>query len=293
MPYFCCTKTTNYILIMKTRHVFLAILLFLATQSFAQTTEESSNNLQPQSRVPVWLKNGIGFNIVESYEQGASPLQYLGAGGNFTAGVVVAFDRYLMEAELRGLANIITNRAQSATDYAFGIEGNMQCLYRFYDACHDRLHLWAGGGLQLYLDIKMLSQLMNASACQSNFFDLRPAGMLSYDFAPYKHGSHYLLTAYGKLSLPLITSAARPGFAYMDNYTSDLNTANTIGGEYENLSLFCPGASTDIGLWLNLPNNNKIGCSYRWDYLTTGKKGIYRFDNASHCINLNFMFNLN
>ncbi|MBR1514272.1 MAG: hypothetical protein IJ622_08285 [Bacteroidales bacterium] len=286
---------------MKHHLLFLSFALLLAANARAQVpTENDENESKPfvvytgHSNVPVWLKSGIGFNVVESYEQGASPLQYLGAGGNLTAGVVVAFDRYQGEAELRGLANIITNSAQSATDYAFGIEGNIQFLYRFYDACHDRLHFWAGGGIQLYLDIKVLSQLMNASACQSNFFDLRPAGMVTYDFAPYKHSSHHLLTAYGKLSLPLIASASRPGFAYMDNYTSDLNTVNTVMGEYEDLSLFCPGASTDIGLWLNLPyNGNKIGVSYRWDYLTTAKNGIYRFDQASHCINLNFMFNIN
>ena len=245
-----------------------------------------------KSSVPIWLKGGAGLNVIDSYEEGASPLRYLGGGVNINAGVVVAFNRYMIETELRGLGNLIANSEGTASGSAYGIEDNVQCLYRFYDGCRDRLHFWAGGGLQLYFDIKSLSHLMNASTCTTAFFNVRPAGMVTYDFAPYKQGSHYLLTAYGKISLPLFASALRPGFAYIDNYTSELNTVNALLGEHESLLLFCPGASTDIGLWLNLPNNNKIGCSYRWDYLTTGKKDIYRFDNATHCFNLNFMFNL-
>ena len=53
------------------------------------------------------------------------------------------------------------------------------------------------------------------------------------------------------------------------------------------------GATTDIGFYFNLLNGSRIGLNYRWDYLTTRHKGIYRYDNAIHSINLNFMFNLN
>ena len=118
-------------------------------------------------------------------------------------------------------------------------------------------------------------------------------GMLSCDFAFIRDGSHNLLTAYGKLTLPVVGLAMRPGYAYMDNYTSDINVANTVLGDYETFAKFFPGVGTDIGLYFNLLNGNRIGLNYRWDYLTTGQKGTYRFDNALHSVNLTFMFNVN
>ena len=79
----------------------------------------------------------------------------------------------------------------------------------------------------------------------------------------------------------------------MDNYTSDINTEYTILQNYENFFMAFPGASTDVGLMLNLPNNNKISVAYRWDFLTTRHQGTYRFDRAAHSILTTFMFNIN
>ena len=135
--------------------------------------------------------------------------------------------------------------------------------------------------------------MMNASTGVTAFFNLCAEGMLSYDFAFIHGGSHNLLSAYGKLTLPMAGLVIRPGYAYMDNYSSDINTDNTFLEDYEAFGKTFPGIGTDMGLYLNLLNGNRIGLSYRWDYLTTGKKGIYRFDNALHSINLNFMFNIN
>ena len=117
--------------------------------------------------------------------------------------------------------------------------------------------------------------------------------MMQYDFAFIRGGSHNLLSAYGKLSLPIVGGVIRPGFAYMDNYTSSMNIANTILQDYETFYKWFPGVTTDIGFYFNLLNGNRIGINYRWDYLTTRHKGIYRFDNAIHSFNLNLMFNLN
>ena len=79
----------------------------------------------------------------------------------------------------------------------------------------------------------------------------------------------------------------------MDNYTSDLDLMNTIFSSYETSFMGFPGVSTDVGLRLNLLNGNKIGFSYRWDYLTTRNNDHYRFDNAFHTLSIDFMFKLN
>jgi hypothetical protein len=117
--------------------------------------------------------------------------------------------------------------------------------------------------------------------------------MVQYDFAFIKNHTHNLLTLYGKLTLPLGGIIERPPYAFMDNYTSDINLLNTILSSYEIKGMAFPGVSTDLRLQFNLLNGNKIGLSYRWDYLTTRKRGYYRFDNAFHTISVDFMFKLN
>ena len=133
----------------------------------------------------------------------------------------------------------------------------------------------------------------NASTSTAVFVNLNAEAMVQYDFAFIKNHTHNLLTLYGKLTLPLGGIIERPPYAFMDNYTSDINLLNTILSSYEIQGMAFPGVSTDLRLQFNLLNGNKIGLSYRWDYLTTRNKGHYRFDNAFHTISVDFMFKLN
>lgn len=241
-----------------------------------------------KSKVPIWLNLSVGGNIADCYDNGTIPFRYLGFGGNIGGGVTVEWQRFHVQNETRVFGSML-----KVSGSAIDIDNKTDFLYRFYDSKHNRLHLWAGGAFQTYIDIKEIPSMMNASTGVTAFFNLCAEGMLSYDFAFIRGGSHNLLSAYGKLTLPMAGLVIRPGYAYMDNYTSDINTDNAFLEDYEAFGKIFPGIGTDMGLYLNLLNGNRIGLSYRWDYLTTGKKGIYRFDNALHSINLNFMFNIN
>ena len=166
-------------------------------------------------------------------------------------------------------------------------------MYRVHDGKRNRMHSWVGGSLQEDAFFRIMPDLGNASTSTSVFFNLNAESMIQYDFAYIQNGSHNLLTVYGKVMLPLGGLVYRPGYAFMDNYTSELNLVNTILSSYEMSGMFMPGVSTDVGLQFNLLNGNRIGFSYRWDYLTTRKKGYYRFDNAFHTFSVDFMFKLN
>ena len=283
---------------MKTKLLSLFGLLLMATQAFAQlegnsgsilvASDETQYRQVYKSRVPVWLNLSAGGTIADCYDNGTIPYSYLGIGGNLGLGVTVEWSRFHAQTEGRVFGTMLTVSGSS-----IGIDSKTEFLYRFHDGKRNRLHLWAGGAFQINYDIKSISSMMNASAGVTGFMNLCAEGMLSFDFARIRGGNHNLLTAYGKLTLPLVGVAMRPGYAYMDNYTQDIDVSSTVLGDYEGLGLAFPGASTDIGLYLNLVNGNRIGLSYRWDYLTTRHAGIYRFDNALHSINLNFMFNIN
>ena len=283
---------------MKIKLLSLLGFLLMATQAFAQLEGNSGSILSAsdetqyrqvyKSRVPVWLNLSVGGTIADCYDNGTIPYSYLGLGGNLSGGVTVEWCRFHAQTEGRVFGTMLT-----VGGYSIGIDSRTEFLYRFYDGKRNRLHLWAGGAFQMNYDIKSIPSMMNAAAGVTSFMNLCAEGMLSFDFARIRGGDHNLLTAYGKLSLPMVGFALRPGYAYMDNYSQDIDITNTVLEDYEGLALAFPGASTDIGLYLNLVNGNRIGLSYRWDYLTTRHAGIYRFDNALHSINLNFMFNIN
>lgn len=91
--------------------------------------------------------------------------------------------------------------------------------------------------------------------------------------------------------LPLFGWAKRPGFSYIGNATVGQGLDHLLK-EREKFFKWFPGASTEIGLLCNLPNKNKVGVNYRWDYLTTRHKGSHRSDHAIHSFNLTFMFNI-
>lgn len=240
-----------------------------------------------KSRVPLWLNLSAGGNIIHCYDNGTIPFPYLGVGGNVGLGATIEWKRHHIQYEARVAGDMLENGGNS-----LGIENKIDYLCRFHDNKRNRLHLWAGMALQNYYDTKTISSMMNASTGISGFTNLCAEGMLSYDFAYLRGGGHNLLTAYCKLTLPVVALVNRPGYAYMDNYTSDINIANTVMADYIRFGKWFPGVSTDVGLNFNLLNGNRIGFSYRWDYLTTGDKGVYRFDNALHSLNINFMFNL-
>lgn len=276
---------------MKNKAFLIMAIFLMATQAFAQEGEQLDTQPQPirKSKVPIWLNASVGLNAANCYDNGTIPFRYTGIGANLNLGVTVEWRRCHVQTDNRLLGNMLVK----LNGNSYGIESRTEFLYRFLDGKRNRFHLWAGGSLQSYCDIKQIPAMMNASVGVSFFENLNAIGMVQYDFAFIRDGAHNLLTLYGKLSLPVAGLVMRPGYAYMDNYTSDINEANTVLQDYETFGKWFPGFGTDIGLYLNLLNGNRIGLNYRWDYLSTGHKGTYRFDNANHSFNINFMFNIN
>lgn len=287
------------------RRFILLVIILLTYNTFAQLTGESVTcldlnsrfatseermNLQPtrKSNVPVWLNTGIGGCLAHCYDNGTIPFRYKGFGANLNLGVTVEWKRFHVQYEALGLACIM----QHNIGYGFGIKSQAEFLYHFFDGKRNRLHLWTGGAFLTCIDIKDLPPMMNSSYALSLFNNLLASGMVQYDFAFVDDGTRNLFTAYGKIALPLVGFNIRPGFAYLNNYMEPDNVDDYFTTADSFVKVFS-GLNTDLGVYLNLNNGNRIGLSYRWDYLSTGKKGFYRYDGAFHTINLNFMFKLN
>ena len=277
---------------MKAKAIFLWVFLLMVTPVFAQTpstTAEEERDVLPQpvrkSKVPIWLHFSAGANYAECFDKGTIPFRYKGFGANAKGGITIEWGRCHVQTEGQGFYNALSDLNGSSIN----VNLTTEFLYRFHDSAKNRWHYWAGGQTQTFVDVREIPMLMNASWSVSAFVNLGATGMVQYDFAFNRDKTHHWLTAYGKLDLPLMGVVDRPGFAYIGNPT--INEDALLGDDI--FVKFFLGASTELGLYLNLLNDNRIGLSYRWDYLTTGKKGIYRYDNALHAINLNFMFKIN
>lgn len=290
--------------LMRNKHFFLLAIFLLTLQTFAQqpTREDSTGipiiaqEFQPlephmynpcKSKVPIWLDLSVGANYAECFDKGTIPFRYTGFGANVQGGVTIEWERCRVNVEGQGFYTSLT----SVSGTAYNVSLSAEFLY--HCAIVKRFSFWAGGTLQGFMDNKEIPALMNASSSISLFGNLCATGLVEYPFA-YIHEGMYnlrnLLTAYAKLSLPLVGAVNRPGFAYIGNPT--INNDDWLEGS-ETFAKFFSGAATELGLFLNLPNDNRIGLAYRWNYLSTGKKGTYRYDNALHSLNLSFMFRIN
>ena len=276
---------------MKLKILSLVVALMTTASVFAQNASETDACCgEPQRKASVWLNAGVGGCIADAYDKGIAPMSMLGLGLGAQTGVTVEWSRFHIQSETRALFGLLMN---PVSGYDIDAVKRIEFLYRFHDGKRNRLHLWAGGGLQSDSFFRIIPSLGNASTSSAFFGNLNAEGMIQYDFAFIKDGTHNLLTLYGKLALPLGGVVMRPPYAFMDNYTSDINLVNTILSSYETHGMLFPGVGTDVGLRLNLLNGNQIGFIYRWDYLTTRKVGCYRFDNAFHTLLIDFMFKLN
>ena len=242
-----------------------------------------------KNRVPVWLNLDAGLDEANCYDNSTIPFSYYGLGVNIGLGTIIEWGRYHIQPKFQYFSTLLVDPSGSATD----INLSTEFLYRFHDAANNRWHFWGGGTLQGLLDIKSIPTLQNASTCVSLFGTLCATGMVQYDFAFNRDKNHHWLTAFGKLNLPLHSSASRPSYANIGNPTIDMTALDVIIERNESFGKFFSGIGTELGLYLNLRNDNRIGLIYSWDYLTTGKKGTYRYDQAIHAINFSFMFKIN
>lgn len=285
---------------MKLKPLFLALALLVAAQGFAQETDNLRiggegtdgvySSLKPQmynpmqSKVPVWLDFSVGADFAHCADKATIPFRYKGIGANAKGGVTIEWGSCRVNVEGSGFYTSFTSFLGTAYDINLSAEFLYRCTVV------KRWSFWAGSTLQGFMDIKEIPALMNATSSVSSFGNLFATGMVECPFAFNSDNTHHWLTASGKLSLPIVGVVNRPGYAYIGNPT--INEDAWLG-DNETFAKFFPGVSTELGLYLNLRNDNRIGLSYRWDYLTTGKIRAYRYDNALHSINLSFMFRVN
>ena len=271
--------TINYLF---RRPLLLLALVALCGGAFAQSTYDY--NSEPNR---FWIDLNAGIGGAKSFDESTIPFAYGGFLDVEQVGVTDEWKR--CHLQLLGTRYKTNYFKVDGSNSAYSVK--LEFLYSCLNPSVKRWHFWTGASTNNILEWKQLEDLQNAALTVSLFHELSAEERVECDFAYDKaDATHPWLTAFVHLSLPLYTVASRPDFAYvvdnMSNVFDALFGANTL------VAKFLPGCTTDLGFNLNLRNGNRIGLSYTWDYLTTGKKGYYRYDNAYHTVKLSFMFKI-
>ena len=268
------------------RILIIVSLLFSVLFAMGQKTSLE------HSRVPIYLTGGGCLGVTEFYDAGVSPLHYLGFALGVDFGLTVEWKkcRITLDNTVGGCL-AAGNKADSKAG-AFGITINNRIgfLYRVSEPA-DGLRLWVGGSFNPYTDIRINQKMMNAAVGLTSMYAMDGNFRLEFDIPSRRRTDLFMLFA--DITLPLVALGERPSYAYVYNATSSSDPVEYVLDGYEGFAKAMPGATTDIGIFFNLKNRNRIGLSYRWDYWTTRHASVHRFDNAYHTVNLKFMFNIN
>lgn len=272
---------------MKINHLFWRPLLILTLLATCGGAVAQNTQVYGSERNKFWIDFNAGIGRTTSVDRSTVPFAYNG----FHNMEQVGFTDEWKRCHLQLLGSRIKTKYSDVKGTSNAYSLDFEFLYSCLKPTVRRWHIWAGASTTNLLEWKNLEELQNASFTSSLFHELNAKTLIHCDFAYDKaNDTHPWLTACFGLSLPIYTAASRPTFAYVQDPLN--NIFNALFGTNGSVFKWLPGCTTDLGFNLNLRNGNRIGLFYTWDYLTTGKKGDYRYDNAFHTVKLSFMFKI-
>ena len=265
----------------------LALLASLCCTGFAQKTREMKQ--KDKTSNSFWLDFRVDLGSATCLDKSTIPFVYRGLNRDYTFGFTDEWGRNHIHFDFMWGKSTLSS--PSGTQTAAG--ANFEYLYSCLKPSDSRWHFWAGASVTTLFDLKQIPVLGNASASLSVFGNLNAVALAQCDFAyDKKDADHPWMTAFCKVSLPLCAIVSRPQYAYVQDLPRNYGLLRSLLGNNEPLFKPFPGFDTDLGFNVNLRNGNIFSFGYRWDFLTTGKKGTYRYDNAFSTVYLSFMFKL-
>ncbi len=269
------------------RVTILALLVSLCGIGFAQKTKEK--NQKEQTPNSFWLDFRVDLGTVTCLDRSTVPFIYKGFNRDYTFGFTDEWGRNHIHFDFMWGKSTLLSPSGTQTVAGPGFEYLYSCL----KPSDSRWHLWAGASVTTLFDFKQIPVLGNASTSFTVFGNLNAVALAQCDFAyDKKDATHPWMTAFFKCSLPVLAIASRPQFAYVQDLPKDRGLLRTLLGNNELIFKPFSGFDTDLGFNVNLRNGNIFTFGYHWDFLTTGKKGAYRYSNAFNTFYVSFMFKL-
>lgn len=241
---------------------------------------------QPDSaHFRIGMQSALGYGCFR--ESGASPLTYRGIEIVPAIFFEAEWGSWRTDGHLQFNAGAYIDDADGLGIKAFGLVP--QARWQLWRHCVTlgAWNLYGGLGVAEMFDFRMFPQLENSNVGITN------ALCLSLHARAERNIGHWLM--HGSIGFTPAAWMYRPGFAFISNYdrTPDSPLASTFDQYHAYLTGAC-GLESELGFTLLLANGNRIGFCYRWHHLTSRSCDVapYRFDQASHTLCTNLIFQL-
>ena len=267
--------------------MLVLLLVALCGGTFAQGKKEKREKSPSDNFFSLNLRGDLG--TATCVDRSVIPFAFSG----FAKGLDVGFTDEWGRCHIQFDFDWKTTNFSNPSGKMYYFSPKLEFLYSCLKPSDSRWHFWSGASLRSIVDFKSIPGLQNAQTTLSIFGNLAAEELVQCDFA-YEKGnkSHPWMTAFFKFSLPLFTGASRPGFAYVQDPLDGTGAVRLLLAPNETSFRMFPGYATDLGFTVNLRNGNRFSFGYCVDFLTTGKKGAYRYDNAYSTAYLQFMFKI-
>lgn len=269
--------------------VIFFFFCFLSSISAQEFYEPKDNDYRRIWSLQLGAASGFG-----SYrDMGTAPMSYYGIMMQPTLGLhFVLPTRMEFSVVSRNAIGFLEDAAEPMLNFdAFDINSNfrLKALARIGggDAMSNVVKLYLGIGIANFLDITINPNYENAATGISDFMGPELIGRLYFE-----PRWNVPILFHGEAAAMPIAAVLRPGYAYIDNYTAYHPVSNALFSDFEIFAKPFAAVSTDIGIDIATGPGSRIAFSYLWNYHTTGKSGIWRFDHATHYLAIDFLIKL-
>lgn len=246
---------------------------------------------------PLFLRSGWGIGYASMRDMGVSPLSYRGATLTPTLGICSEGKPWQWNINIQLVGNYLEDPVDPKFNFST-IEGIATVRFHAQRIILNRslgkqiLRLFAGASVDEWFEIHYDPLFRNSSTGMGNF--IMPAFTLGSDWvigaAAYRPDGRLMLNC--DIAIAPVALVMRPGYAYIDNYSSAHRPNDATFDNYIWHHAGLPQIQTSTGVTLPLANGNRIGLTYQWSLTTTHNKGHHRFDSAIHLLQLTFDFML-
>lgn len=271
-------------------------LIILGTVCASVAAQDSSNYGYENYRRGWSLQIGAADGYGTYRDMGTAPISFNGVVLQQNIGLRLTIPRR-MEWGLvsRTSVGIFEDAVAPALNLnAFDIHNTMQLkfLKRIKrgdkDGVDERiLTTYWGVALSNFLDVTVNTNYENAAAGVSDI--LGPEAIGRIDIKPRWKVP---VLFHGEMAMMPIASVLRPGYSYIDNYSSTQPVLDALFSDFDVSVKTFAGVSTDIGIDIVTGPASRITFSYLWSYHTTGDSGHHRFDHATHLLAVDFLVKL-
>lgn len=264
--------------------IMLITLIFIPTD----------NQASPGSK-QLYLRSGWGIGYAQMRDMGVSPLSYRGPALSPTLGFQSEGKPWQWGVDIQLVGSYIEDPVYPKYNFST-MEGiailSLHVQRMVYNGSFGKqtLRLYAGASADEWFEIHYDPQFRNSSTGMGNF--VMPSLTFRADmvFGPAAYRPDGRLMLQGDIAIAPVAFVMRPGYAYIDNFSSTHSPNDATFDNYIWHFTGIPQMQTSAGVILPLANGNRIGLAYQWTLTTTHNKGHHRFDSAYHLLTLTFDF---